>query len=410
MVGSRIAGSWARLRAPCTLAACAGILFARMPDRFTNPQFFAEDAFFYQHALWSGFRSILMPYGGYLLVAPRLVAWLGLGFSPANIPAFFNAMAIAFALVSIGRIFSPRVPLPYKSLVALSIVLVPHVEDVFMVMENIQWILSIALALLLISGDPRSPAEWIHDSGTAILGGLTGVFSILFFPFFLWRTLRRRTRGSLVLAGIIGAAGIVQCYFVIHGATPLKGSSPVRFEPGLIASIAGYRLVSQLFGGRWLLDLSAAPLGMMGFPAVAAMIAMLGDPRRNAGDRSHWRCLCGLAVVVAAASIYRFSEMLPMLISPEHLGRYFFILQVVFIWLVISELSFAGWRRWVSASLLSAYLATSVLFFRLEPLADCHWKDYAPLVRNGREYSVPLNPPGWFLRSSGTGYFPPRSP
>ena len=401
--GIQAAGTQDRWRAPCSLAACALILFARMPDRFLNPQFYAEDAYFYEKALLGGIRSLAMPYGGYLLSIPRLVAWLAVRLPPLHVPLFFNLAALLVALLAIGRIFSARTRLPMKPVVALSVVLLPHAEDLFMTLENIQWVASLGLVLMLVSSDAAGPRQRANDTATIALCGLTGVFSILLAPLFMIRAALRRTFESRLVAGLVLAAALVQAWFVMHGGGPIAVGRPAPFDFGLVPAVLGYRLIAQPFGGTALIQLPPLALGFAGLLAFAALAAMVMNPRLDAADRRARALLCAVVVPVAAAAFYRFRDMLPMFLSPEPLARYFFVPQIVFVWLVAAEFPSGGARRVLSIAALSAYLITCACFFRVQPLVDYRWKDYAPLIRSGQHYEIPVNPPGWHFRYSGEG-------
>src|SRR5258708_34049507 len=54
------------------------VVISRRPDAILNPQFWAEDGVtFYRDAYTGGFRSLVLPYVGYLVSLQRLVALAG---------------------------------------------------------------------------------------------------------------------------------------------------------------------------------------------------------------------------------------------------------------------------------------------------------------------------------------------
>jgi uncharacterized membrane protein YuzA (DUF378 family) len=374
-----------------------------MPDRFTNPQFYAEDAYFYEKALLWGFRSLAMPYAGYLQLIPRFVAWLAVWLPPRYAPLIFNVAAFLIAMLVIGRIFSPRTSLSVKPLVALSVVLFPHADDLFMTLENIQWVASLALVLLLVSSDATDARQRTNDYAAILLSGLTGVFSILFAPLFIFRAALRRTRESGVVAGMVAAVALVQSGFVIQGGGPLPTGHPVPFDPGLVMPIFGYRLIAQIFGGTLLIQLSSVVLGFAGLLAFASLAGMVFNPRLNSAERRTKAVICAVIFPVTAAAFYRFRDMQPVFLSGEHLARYFFIPQLAIMWLIAAEIPLRGIRRFLSIAALAAYLITCACFFRVPPLVDFQWKDYAHLIRSGQHYDIPVNPPGWHFRYVGKG-------
>lgn len=379
------------------LGACALVLAARLPDRILNPQFYAEDAVFFGDAVCGGAATLLKPYLGYLLLVPRLCAWLGSYLPLAAVPAFFNGAALTIAVAVLARLFSRRQPLSPAPVLALAVVLLPHAEDVFLTMENIQWILSLGLLLLLISEDPGFARQRASDWATAVFAGLTGVFSILFFPLFAVRAWLRRTRESVILAAIVGGAACAQAACVLHGGGPLQTPTPAAFDPGLLAPLVGLRLAAHLVGGTWLPHASPFALGLWGIFAGGALAWFLGNSRLPRAVRTARNFLAAALVIQFAASVFRFQRLLPIMLSPEHLGRYFFTPEVIFMWLVAGDAATGGLRRLFSAAVLAAFFLTAVPWFRVQPLVDYHWHAYAALVRQGQRINVPVNPPGWFF-------------
>jgi len=377
-----------------TLIACGLIVLARMPDRILNPQLYAEDALFYADALKFGGWALLRPYGGYLLVMPRLASWVAVHLPVLWVPAFFNVGALLLALVVLARLFSPRVALSHKPWLALAVVLLPHIEDLFMVMENIQWILSLGLVLVLISADPATPAQRRGDSAMALLFGLTGVFSIILAPLYVLRALERRSRDSLILAGLVGAAAFCQAWFVIHG-NALHGHPPIAFDPGMIPALLGFRLIAHLFGGQRLLELSSFGLTVAGVIALGLCGWTLSNGRVSAAERRVRQMLVAVLIVQSAASLYRFHDLWTMLLSPEHLGRYFFLPELVFVWILLTEYSSGGLRRILAAAAAVAFLMTAFAFFRCAPLTDYQWPHYAAIIQQRTRVDVPINPQGW---------------
>ena len=264
-------GRWAALltwssrhRVCLTVFAAAAILLARLPDRFFNPQFWAEDGYFFTWALREGWRSLFAPYGGYQLLIPRIAELVATTLPLAQVPLFLNLTALAIALIVISRVLSERSQLKYAPLLALIIVLVPRPEDIFLSIENVQWIMALGFILLLISSEASSTKQRLYDYIATVMFGLTGVFAILFLPFFGLRALQRRTLHSTVLACLVTATALIQVWFVAHNP-PLYAEHASRFKYLLVPTVAGYQLFQRLFGGEWLPQLTTILLIIAGF-------------------------------------------------------------------------------------------------------------------------------------------------
>lgn len=375
-----------------TVLAAGLVFFARMPDRLLNPQFYAEDGYFYACAVEFGGKAFLMPYGGYLLTIDRLIAWPAIHVPARWAPLFFNATALLFALLVIGKIFSARIKLPCKPLLALTVVFIPRPQDIFLTVTNLQWVLALGLILVLISTEPTTVWQRLRDFTWALVSGLSGVYSALFLPFFLWRAIRRKTRSSVALAGVIGATAAVQMWLVVHA--PHGADDPMPYEAVLIPRIVGLRLFCLLFGGPWLVHPPVSLLVLVAVVCVGWAVFICATPSRSLPEPALRWVLLGVAGVLAAAAIYRFKAIMPLFLRSGY-SRYFFLTQILFIWLIVTELSAGRVRRYLAIVALYAFVVTTLCTFRLEPFVDHRWNDYAPLIERHQRAYIPINPPGW---------------
>lgn len=380
-----------------TIISVALVLFARLPDRFLNPQFYAEDGFWYTAYVIDGWKTFFTPYGGYLLTVDRLVAWLSTLVPLLYAPFVMNLAAFVFTLAVIWRVLSPRNPLPHKAWLALAIVLIPRPDDIFMTITNIQWVLSLALIVLLISDDTKSISQCIYDYVTAVICGLTGVYSIITLPLFGCRFIQRRTTHSAVLFVLVGLAAAIQAWFVVHAA-PLTSTHPNTLNlPDILATL-GFQLFAHLFSGIWLLPLPVQGLAWLGV-VTATLVGVLTWPTAKSLKQSEPKLYLGaILFLFSAASIFRFKGMLPMFLSPEGLSRYFFVPQVMLIWLLIANLATHRFRQAFCAILIMALVTTTGMLFRAPALVDFHWREHVASLQPGQAVNIPVNPRGWFFR------------
>lgn len=374
------------------LLAGAAILALRRPDQITNPQLWAEDGIFFFQAREMGAHALFTELAGYSQLAPRLVAALAQLLDPRWAPHVFVGAALAAALYGMSRALSPRCPLPRRSLIALSIVLVPDAAEVLLNANNVQWILACSGVLLLLSRDPTRRGEWAHDAIAAIVIGLTGPFSILLAPFFGVRALLRRTRASVVLAGLIAACAVVQAISILtHPQPPPAGAT---LDASAMAAFPGLRVGGGLLLGAWLPAKmpSAAALALTGL--LAATMLFLA---RRGGETLPVRAMLGLVfAALLASTFYRCWHSMPVLCEPWGASRYVFPLQLIVLWLLIAM---TGERRpavrWLCAGAAIWMIAVNLPRMRIAPVPDKRWADYASKLRAGEEVTIPINPEGW---------------
>ena len=382
---------------------CMAILVLRMPDRFLNAQLYAEDGYLYEQALRFGYHSLTMSYAVYLLSVQRLIAYVASFLNPSYVPLFFNCMALAAVGLVCSRILSKRVNLALKPWLALVFVLWPHTEDIFVTMENMMWVVSILLLLLIVTDAPQKKLSLMGDGFIVILAGLTGVFSILFLPLFIFRAFLKRTRYSYIIASLVFITAVLQTYFVIHSPKP-DAALPmpwqdVRFIPAII----GYRALAHLFLGSAVGLIHYPMLTLLGFITVVLIIYLLMTSLRNKQELYTKVLILAAMLITAAASLFRLKHSLSVLITEEQLGRYFFIAQVCFIWLLAFEYKKTGISKHIAIACFSLFILTSATYFKVKPLQDLHWKAHSKHVVKGAYYDIPINPEGWHFRSENSG-------
>lgn len=376
------------------LAVGAALLGLRRAQAWSHPEFWAEDAYFYERARTLGWRALALPYAGYLHTIPRLIAAWAACFDPAWVPLILTASAGAFTLYVASRALSERCPLPrFAGLCALAVVLVPDTREVLLTVANLQWVLAGGLILLLISRDPEGPGQRTHDAAAALALGLTGPFCIILAPLFLWRAWSRRTRASATLAALVAACALLQAY-IIHLEPP--GAAGTPRDP--IAGELALPVIAHRLGGSILLGsltpyrkdpLTGALLGV-------ATLAGIGYLAFKAGPLRRERILLGLILAgVLAGALFRTRYSLNEYFTVDAMSRYLYVPQLIAIWLLLSVASERGRPGRVAAILLLVAFLANLPRLREPAYADLHWEVYVPRIRAGEAVTVPINPPGW---------------
>ena len=388
--------------APVVLAACAAVLGLRRPDAWTNPQFWAEDSFYYSSALLTGGRAFLENRGGYLNTLMRAVAALAGRLDPAVAPAIFVAAGTLGTLLVCGLTLSPRCPLPkYGGLCALAIVLVPEAHEVLLNLVNVQWVLGAGLILILLSADPTTPGARAFDLAAAAVIGLTGPFCILLLPGFAVRAWQRRSRASLVLLAAVAACAAVQLLELRTYGASLYAKQGAQVHAELFLPVIGRRVFGSLFMGVLLspdtdivISTVVALAGLGGFAYLA-----LGP-----GERRGIRAMLGLAfLLLLGGALYRGRDLLTLFFTPETRARYVYIPQLVVLWLMLTAAAQKGRpQRWCAA-LLAWGLLVNLPRLREPAFIDFHWREYADRIRSGDPVVIPVNPNGWLLELPARG-------
>jgi len=379
------------------LAACAVILGLRRAGALSNPQFWGEDAYFFQRAYVFGWRSFLEPFAGYLHTILRIIAEVAAAIDPSRAPAIFVACAGAATLYVAARTLSPRCPLPrFAGACALAVVLVPDTFEVFLNVVNLQWVLAAGLVLLLLSRDPERGSQWGHDVAAAALLGLTGPFCVILAPLFAWRAWSRRTRASAVLGAVIFACALVQVYcFCTEPPMPADPAADKRvaaqlFLPAVARRIGG----SILLGSLVARDTDQYVGTIMGIATLAGVGYMAFRPGALRAERG----LLGLAfAAMLLGAFLRTRYTLHEYFQPLAHARYVFIPQLTAIWLLLMTAGGKGRAARLAGALAALGLLTNIPRYREPAYVDMHWERYAPRIRAGERVVVPVNPPGWVM-------------
>jgi hypothetical protein len=376
------------------LGLCGAVLALRRAQALTNPQFWAEDGHFYERAYSLGWRSLLLPYAGYFHALPRMIGYGASLIDPGLAPGTFAACAALLTLYAASLALSGRCPLPrFAGLIALSVVLVPDTYEVLLNVVNLQWVLGAGLVLVLISRDPSGPGPWIHDAAAAALLGLTGPFSILLAPLFVWRAWRRGTRASAVLAAVVVACALLQGFLLCSQSGGGHAAPGDHFQAGLVLPAVARRIAGSLVLGSLLPDTPASPLGAVLGAATLAAAAFLAFRR---GPLREERCIIGIVFALVLGSVLvRCRLTLIEFYGARSGSRYMYLPQLAVIWLLILTALQRGRTAAVAAVVAAWALFVNIPRLREPAYPDQHWGLYVARIRSGEAVTVPINPPGW---------------
>ena len=366
------------------------LLFARRPETFLNPQFWAEDGpIFFVQADEFGARTLTFSWAGYHHFLLRLIAAVSSPLTAHLVPAAYVGISLLVLLAIVLALFSPRLNLPARPACALAIALIPHTGEAIGNLTNLQWVCALGLVWLLLARDANTMRQHVTDGVIALVLGLTGTFSILFAPLFAWRAWRRRTSASLVLAALVVITAGVQLWTIAHSLPHPVGKENFTVEK--VAWWLGFRLPAALFlPGEWAMRTPRGVLDVLGVLTVATLLVTAFLPGRH---RERRLLLVAAVAVVLAATIFRAGHELIAFAGLKNGDRYLFIPKVLIAWLLISGWSQAGWIRWSTLTVCGLLLLTTATHWRYERLPDRHWPDYARRIEAGeRVEGITVNP------------------
>jgi hypothetical protein len=390
-----------RLTTLVVVVAAAIIVAARKPDALLNPQFWAEDGtIFFLQQYERGAAAFLQEYAGYLHLAPRLVALVADWCFPYSAaPAVYNGISLLVCLAAVAAVFSRRLPLDYKPLLALTLVLVPHqTNEVFLNITNVQWLLCVLLILVLLKDRPDQKhgnvaLAYAADLLTLALCGLTGPFVLLLIPFFAVRFAleRNRYRAGMLAAAV--AVASIQSYFVVSHVKLTSGGG-ISTDWNTYGAILGHKLFGNLFLGEWTYQTSWIPWVAF-YAGTLALIAWLALPR----NRLAVLLLLGIHFAVLAATVYKFKANPECLIPTVNGPRYFYLPYVTMVWSLVCCLG--HWRqKWKHCGpillMCGALISSLADGFRSDPLVDYDWPTHSQAIGT-QEVVIPINPPGWTI-------------
>lgn len=379
------------------------ILIVRKSDSLSNPQLWAEDGgVFFTQQYEYGAASTFIPFAGYLHIVPRLIAILADSFfSYADVPAVYNYTCLLITIIVIAHCFSPRLQLPFKPLLALSIVLVPQaLNEVFLNITNLQWILCILLVLALLKDAPNKKygnytLQVISDFVIIIFAGLTGPLLIIIFPFFAWKLFHIKKTYGYTLLMTAFCIVLIQLFYIVPSTEIVQECS--MFNLDIYISIFGRKLFGGLFFGRSMMKSNALLISSsaLAFFTILLYLSYKKSPKDMQILKIVFMIL-SISVVILGAVIARYNFS-PFVMTISSGCRYFYVPHVMVAWSLILCINQHGiWKNVFVISLLLLIPCSSISIGIRTKMIDYNWKYHSSLIGTKAIVSIPINP-GWSI-------------
>lgn len=375
------------------------ILILRNPTALFAAEPLWEDGPIFYLGGFDGVASLASPYQGYLHVAARLVAIVATSVPPALAPLVMNCVTILVtagvaAFIASGRLRTAVPDRRFRLALAIGFVLMPAAQDLTWHLVYLQWSLAFFLLARVIADEPSPRWIWLDRAAVGITS-LTGPFSILFAPLYLWR--RRQLRATTWI--VVGCA-LVQLAFVV---TTHRASADETSFTDAIAVLATRLFVEPLLGYRvtWILSDAGLPL-IAGGAFVVVVVALLAVAGSTIPRRTLAVLLYG-AVVVAVAGVVRSADPASSLLAGWGGGRYFMFGTATIVAIVIAAIAVGGPSQRRAGIVLAALLSVGIIwdFWVLAP-PSFGWAANSACIGGRDPCVVPVFPGGdWDIKWPG---------
>jgi hypothetical protein len=376
-----------------TVLAALAILYVRSPITFIHPQLFVEDAYLFHASRFIGWAGVSINWAGYLVVAQFLVALFASYFSPVYAAALFCYAAIAFALIDVWIVTSPRLDLPCKPLLALAIVIVPSGQEELGVLAYIQWIMPIGVFAFLFMRAAKFPIILLLEAAFAFVSAVSGPFSIFLAPLFVWQMIRERDEHNrlrlIALTTVNNTGALVQLIVIARHPAAINQSVSAPYSWMDWVDLPFWRWMSD-FGPVY--KIFAGPSGTV-LALLCLTIAVMLALRPP--YRTQKIFMLFFSVAVAVSGMYKFRTSLGGQLFNQ---RYFYAGSVFAIWFICCLFTTPSARKAMICIIatLELLLLPAVANTPKNP-RDTEWPVWAGYISSGLPVIIPIAAPGWYI-------------
>lgn len=211
------------------------IIVFRDPRFFITPRFWAEEGTYHfaNSNTLPWLQALLQPVSGYLNFWPNLSTLIASRMVPLEIAPLITTLMAFLVQAALGAWIvtttaSVGVKLYQKIAMLLIILFVPLTGEMWLNTINSMEVFGVLTFLILIEPPSEKSFRGILGYILLLLGGLTGLYSLLLTPFFFIKAWMEKSRARLDQGLILAVCGLIQA-FLIFTATGM-GSLGFRFS------------------------------------------------------------------------------------------------------------------------------------------------------------------------------------
>lgn len=314
------------------------ILVMRRFELIKAPAVWAEDVdVFFRQAHEMGFASIWHSHTGYFHLVPRSIAWLATWLPLEWTPYVYIYTTLLVWAAIAAFILTSRLPVNrlIKSLMVLSIVLVPHGGEIWINLKNIQWIVALTLLAIILEETSIPRNRKVLNGVVWTVAALTGPFVLLFLPAILLRGwYARKNRYVTILTGI---ACMCAALHLTSYVTSDRSAWKIWNSNIYLWAQTGYAILSGFFNVDPDQRSMVIPVVMGWLVTVTVLIRGFWKVERS--DKLNVTLLIGCASIIFAITFYEFRDTLfirPLGVANASGGpRYSFIPFVLLMWTLL---------------------------------------------------------------------------
>ena len=393
------------------------VVVLKTPDALRLPQFWAEDGAVFFSQQWGHLiPRIFVPYGGYLNVIPRTVAWLATAVPVVYAPMFYVVASILISAAGITSLRQmERIGMPF-GLTLTIFALTPTSGEILGILTNVQWTLQFCLLAFLVRFACEDTGRQTVMGSIAMLAvALTGpfasfacaaLFGIAISRWVMAPSCDRDVKGalrSLAFAEAIclmAGAGIQLA--VVWSSNVVPTGTSASLAVGIASELAAWQI--HVFGMRVISD------GLFLSSFFVLFLTAAGVQIRRHGAVPFAAIVCFALLELLSVAV-KFSNQPGILSFLDNGDRYFVLLKIVFWWSLLWSIGAVAASRTAVGVGLASIIAISVWTaapLRGRPLPDLEWTRYAAVIQSGVDVVVPLNPTPWTMsihrRRPATGH------
>ncbi len=233
------------------------LVWQRCPTALSHAQFWAEDGWvWYPQSYAMGWHCLLIDHTGYLQTISRLVALLSLLWPLTDAPKVFACAALLMQAAPAIFLVSPRMAPAIPSLglrlgLALLLLAIPGMSEVYVNLTNSQWHLALLAFLILTAAPALTWPQRIFDTLVLLVSGLSGPFSPVLVPVALLWCWRQPGRGQVWRLGVLALTALVQLGFVVfHQSSRAAGAYGLGWSLHRLLDIVDINILGVAALGR----------------------------------------------------------------------------------------------------------------------------------------------------------------
>ncbi|MCW4651038.1 hypothetical protein [Pseudomonas aeruginosa] len=391
------------------------LMWARRPDLLVNPQFWAEDGYYWYSGAYNGsiLSFITTPANGYFQTISKITAVFSLLAPIEYAPLLFNVVALSIRAACVSFLLSSRMgfaSIHGRIAVALFAILMPEITEIHSNITNTHWYLALYLLMLLIAESPKTTHWKAHDIIVTVIASTSGPFCVFMMPIVLMRLVKNgaidftaiKINKIDIVSAIVILCSAIQAASIFLTATGTRTRAPLGASIENLANILSSRIFFGSFArakdSSWLWDYPFFKY-LICFAGMIAIIYVF--------IKADWRIK---SIIIFPTIMLAFALAKPQMANtvdqwPKfmlHGERYLVIPNICLFAIYCYCISCLNGtlKKAVTVSAISMYILVVAVNFKIQEMPDLKWKDEVKKLdtaKPGEKVKLMINPIGWSM-------------